>query len=150
LWPIQRDEHGNEEGTMKKGTWICVWVVGLTAVVAAADTYTIPPEKVDNRKVYYGVTSGFQKAAEVDYQSVLKATPEYTQLQKKKVETGSAKYWILISQASDHAVRTISEVGQEQKYDLVVARGYLQSFEPPIPAEDITALVLRRLQNKKK
>jgi hypothetical protein len=95
--------------------------------------------------VYWGVATGFEKPGEVQYDEIIKATPEYKELKKKKIERGTGKYWILMSQASDRAVKAISQVGQETEYDLIAAQGYLGSLKPPIPADDITQLVLETM-----
>ena len=126
--------------------------LGLTMLLAVgtalAETYTIPTEKQDDQKVYWGTVNSFEKPAKVDYEAVVKATPEYNEIKKKKIESGTAKYWIQLSMASDHAVRLISEVGKESEYDLIAASGYLGSLEPPIPAEDITGLILAKVEGK--
>jgi hypothetical protein len=115
---------------------------------AATTTYSIPADKIDAQKLYFGNAASFTKPGNVDYEAIIKATPEYDEVKKKKVEVGTGKYWILLSQASDRAVRAISEVGQETGYDLIAAQGYLGSLVPPIPADDITPLVLAKLTGK--
>ncbi|MCX5770702.1 MAG: hypothetical protein NTZ09_10580 [Candidatus Hydrogenedentes bacterium] len=132
---------------------LTIWSVFLLGAAAteppkATTTYSIPVDKIDLQKLYYGNAGGFTKPGNVDYEAIIKATPEYDEVKKKKVEVGTGKYWILLSQASDRAVRAISEVGQETGYDLVAAQGYLGSLEPPIPADDITQLVLAKLTGK--
>ncbi|MCX5759286.1 MAG: hypothetical protein NTU83_12410 [Candidatus Hydrogenedentes bacterium] len=112
-----------------------------------ASTYSIPPEKIDIQKVYLGAATGFEKAAKVDYESVIKATPEYEEVKRKHIEPGTGKYWILLSQASNRAVRAISEVGQHTGYDFMAAQAYLGGLEPGIPSEDITPLVLDRVRD---
>lgn len=132
-------------------TILGVLFLGAAAGVAPetpATTYTIPADKVDPQKVYFGSASSFCKPGNIDYEAVIKATPEYDEVKKKKVEVGTGKYWILLSQASDRAVRAIAEVGQETGYDLIAAQGYLGTLEPPIPADDITQLVLAKLGKK--
>jgi hypothetical protein len=118
-------------------------VVG--AWTAAASTYSIPSNKVDTQKIYWGTASGFDTAAEIDFGEIVKATPEYKEIKKKRIEQGTGKYWILFSQASDRAVRAVSEIGQEKTYDLVAAAGYLGSLEPAIPAVDITKQVIKHM-----
>ena len=110
-----------------------------------ASTYSIPPEKIDIQKVYLGVASGFEKAAKVDYESVIKATPEYEEVKRKHIEPGTGKYWILLSQASDRVVKAISDVGQEAGYDLITAQAYLGSLNPAIPSENITQLIIDKV-----
>lgn len=111
-----------------------------------AGTYAIPPDKMDGQKIYWGNAADFNKPGEVNYEAVIKATPEYAELVKKKIERGTAKFYYLMSQASDHAVRAIVEVGQQSDYDLLVAKGYLATLETPIQADDLTAMVLERLK----
>ncbi len=130
------------------------WVAATLAVMilvspVQAGTYRIPPEKLDGQKVYWGNAADFSKPGEVNYEAVIKATPEYAELIKKKIERGTAKFYYLISQASDHAVRVIVEVGQQSDYDLVVAKGYLASLETPIEADDLTDAVLAHLKSQK-
>jgi len=120
----------------------------LTSTVAFASGFAIPAEQVDAKKVYWGATTGFDKAGEVDYEAVLKATPEAKQLKKEKVQRGTGKYWILMSQASDRATRAIAEVGQSTDFDFIAINGYLATLTPAIPAEDVTKLVLDRLEGK--
>ena len=122
--------------------------VALVVSTAWAEPYSIPAEKRDAQKIFWGSANSFENPAEVDYQKVVKATPEYKSIRKKKVESGTAKYWILISKASDHAIRLINEVGIESGHDLVAAQGYLGGLEPPIAAEDITALALKKLDDE--
>ncbi|MFA6241449.1 MAG: hypothetical protein WC655_10990 [Candidatus Hydrogenedentales bacterium] len=121
-------------------------IIGLAALivtsVALAEMQSIPADQLDPQKIYWGTASGFEKPSEVQYDELIKETPEYKELKKKKIERGTGKYWILMSQASDRVVKAISQVGQETEYDLIAAQGYLGGLKPPIAAEDITPLVL--------
>ncbi|HPO13301.1 MAG TPA: hypothetical protein PLI09_07635 [Candidatus Hydrogenedentes bacterium] len=121
-----------------------IWMLLVSTVVA--ETYTIPVEKVDAKKVYWGSASSFQKPAKVDYERVVKATPEYVSIKKNKIEQNSAKYWILVSKASNHAVRLIAEAAKDGSYDFIAASSYLGNLQPPIPADDITDLVLKKME----
>ena len=109
--------------------------------------YKIPPDKIELQKVFFGTPAGFDKAGKVDYDTVIKATPEYEEVKKKKIEPGTGKYWILLSQASERAKRSISEVGKEAGFGLVAAVVYLSKFEPDIPSEDITEIVIVRMKD---
>ncbi len=126
------------------------FLIGVTGICDAAPTYSIPAEKVDVQKVYFGQANGFEKAGKVDYDSVVKATPEYAEVKRKRIEPGTGKYWILLSQASERAVRAISEVGHETGYDFIAAQAYLGNLEPSIPSEDITPLVVDRVKDNGK
>jgi len=114
--------------------------------MAPAVALSIPADQVDVQKIFYGSPEDFDAPARVNYQRIVKATPEYSSIKKKKIVSGSAKYWILISKASDRAQRLIREVGEESSYDLIVADGYLDTVEPAIEAEDVTEMVLEKLQ----
>lgn len=126
-------------------TAICGTLLVLLAGNAAG-AYSIPAEQVDEQQIYYGNAANFEKPATVDYTAIVKATPEYEEIKKKRIESGSAKYWILMSSASGHAVKLISEVGQESDHDLIVSIGYLGKITPPVPAEDVTKKVLEKLE----
>jgi hypothetical protein len=131
---------------VKKLSLLLGFMVVLAVSTAMAGTYSIPAEKLDSQKVYWGNASKFDKPAKVNYEAVVKATPEYAEIKKKKIESGTAKYWIQLSMASDHAVKLISQVGKESDYDLIAATGYLGSLEPPIPADDITDIILKKFE----
>ena len=109
-------------------------LVAMSATVAFAQLVSIPADQVDSKKVFWGSTAGFEKAGEVDYDSVLKTTPECKQMKKDRIERGTGKYWILLNQATDRATRAITEVGQDTEYDLIAQRGYLASLTPAVAA----------------
>lgn len=136
---------------MRYTLWITlgVFLISGLAIAAQAATYSIPADKLDAQKVYFGKAEGFERPAGVDYETIIKATPEYEEVKKKKIEPGTGRYWILLSQASDRVVRSISEVAQEMDYDFIASQGYLGSLDPAIPSEDITQLVLDKLASKK-
>ena len=118
--------------------------VALT-IGSVAESSSIPPESVDDQKIFWGIASKFEKPGSVDYVALVTATEEYQQA--RKVESGTARYWILVNRANESAVRAISTVGSESDYDLIVIKGYLESLEPPIETEDITELALAKLQH---
>lgn len=123
-----------------------VALLAMAATAAFAQLYSIPVDQMDSKKVFWGAATGFEKAGEVDYEAILKATPEVKQVKREKIERGTGKYWILMSQASDRSTRAIVEVGQNTEYDLIAVRGYLASLTPAIPADDLTKLVLNQLE----
>jgi len=124
---------------------IAVMLIAGSAMGATA-AFTIPADKVDAQKVYFGAPAGFNKAAEVNYEDVVRATPEFKEL--KSVERGTGKYWILLSQASDHATRVIAQLGEEMDFDLITAKDYLGKVNPAIPAVDITEKVIDKMVDK--
>jgi hypothetical protein len=119
------------------------------ACAAVAESYAIPADKLDDQKVFWGNPAKFEKPASVDYKAVVMATEEYKSIKQNKIEAGSAKYWILISQASEKAVKAIAAVGKESQYDLIVAKGYLESVGLTVQPTDATNAVLERIQKGK-
>jgi len=119
------------------------------ACAAMAESYTIPADKVNDQKIFWGNPAKFEKPASVDYKAVVMATDEYKSIKQNKIEAGSAKYWILISQASEKAVKAVAAVGKEGPYDLIAAKGYLESVGLTVQPTDVTNAVLERLQKGK-
>ena len=115
----------------------------LPAVYVAGDS--IPKDQIDASQIYYGSPSSFDNAAEVDIETVIAATPEYKEIVKKKIDPGTGKYWILQGEASNRALRAISNVAAETDYDLIAEQGYLENLDPPIGCQDITELVVSKL-----
>ena len=114
-----------------------------------ADSYTIPKDQIDKQKIFYGPSEVFSKPAEVDYCEVVKATPEYAEIKKNKIERGTGKYWILVEQASERAIRAIRTYGKETEYDLIAASGYLGGLKPPIPAKNVTKDIIELMLDDK-
>ncbi|MDZ4861703.1 MAG: hypothetical protein SGI88_22240 [Candidatus Hydrogenedentes bacterium] len=125
-------------------------MVVMTTTAALAQMYAIPVDQVDSKKVFWGAVTGFEKAGEVDYDAILRSTPELRELKRDKIERGTGKYWILMSQASDRSTRAIADIGQGTDYDLIALQGYLATLTPAIPADDLTKVVLERLEGTQK
>ena len=123
---------------------VLAFVIVVPAIAVAAQS--IPDAQVDTSRVYYGSTSGFENPAEVDTQAALEATPEYQEIVKKKLDSGTGKYWILISDGTDRVHRAISEVGKVKDYDLIAEKGYLGKIDPPVACADITERVLEAIE----
>ena len=119
------------------------------ACAAMAESYSVPADKVNEQKVFWGNPAKFEKPAAVDYKAIVMATDEYKSIKQNKIDTGSAKYWILISQASEKAVKAVAAVGKESQYDLIAAKGYLESVGLTVQPTDVTNAVLERLQKGK-
>ncbi|MCP4643948.1 MAG: hypothetical protein GY851_26125 [bacterium] len=118
-------------------------VAVLIGFAAAAEQMSIPKTQIDEKKIFWGSSADFSNPAEVNYEKVVQATPEYKALKKKKLQRGTGKYWILMTQASERSVKAIRSTGEKQGYDLVCSAGYLGSLDPAVPADDITKDVLK-------
>jgi len=114
-----------------------------SAPACMAESMSVPPESIDEQKIFWGTASKFEKPGSVDYFALVSATEDYKTAQK--AERNSARYWIHINRANELAVKAIGDVGSETAYDLIVMKGYLESLNPPISAEDITQLALAKL-----
>ena len=127
------------------------WAAGLLALAVFAvpvygDEQSIPKDQIDQKKVYWGNCNSFTKAGKVDYKEIIKATPEFKTIKKDKIERGSGKYWILMSQASDRVVKALAYVGEESEYDLICASGYLKSLDPPVACDDLTQKIIKAME----
>lgn len=129
---------------LRRGAGILLVLMVASVSAAVAEFKSIPADAIDDQKIYWGTATRFQKAGSVDYAAVVSATEEFQKA--RRMESGTARYWILINKANEIAIRAISAVGSETDYDLIVAKGYLESLEPPIETEDITALVLAKVR----
>lgn len=118
-------------------------IVALPLALVHADS--IPEDQVDSSQIYVGSASSFASAAEVDAEKALQATPEYQEIKRKKIDSGTGKYWILVSQANDRVYRAISDVASESGYDLVAEKGYLGSLDPAVSSTDITKEVIEKI-----
>ena len=123
-----------------------VLVLGLVAITVHADPAAIPKDQLDKKKIYWGNGDSFSKAGKVDYEKLIKATPEFKTMKDDKVERGSGKYWILMSQASDRVVKAVAHVGEKSDYDLICAKGYLGSLDPPVECDDLTDKVIEAME----
>lgn len=129
--------------------WLALVSVALPAM-ALAETFAIPAEQLDRKQVYFGAPSSFENPAEVDYERLVRATPEYREIESDRIQRGTGRYWILLSRASDRVGRVVTSVGASEDYDLIAAAGYLGGLEPAIPAKDITDTVLEALDSSAK
>lgn len=124
-----------------------VAAVCLLVAVTLAFGDSIPKDKIDESKIYHGSASSFEKAAEVDMDKVLAATPEYKEITKEKVKRGTGKYWLLQGDASNRAIKAIKEVADDTDFDLIAEKGYLGKLKPPVESKDITKLVVAKLKD---
>lgn len=107
--------------------------------------FSIPDDELDRRHIYMGTPEDFSSPAEVDYQAVVHSTSEYEEIVAEKLERGTGKYWILLSQASDKALIAISKAAASGDYDLIAEKGYLGSLSSPVDCPDITDIVIDQL-----
>lgn len=123
---------------------ILLFTVIIPLVAAAAQS--IPDAQLDSSRIFYGTPTAFDKPAEVDIDAAIQSTPEYQEIVKKKIDSGTGKYWILISEATDRVHRAISDVGKVKEFDLIAHKGYLGTLEPPVACADITGQVLEAIE----
>jgi len=121
----------------------------LTAAILitplASASQSIPEAQIDDQQIFWGSPVDFDTPGEVDLDAVLEATPEYKEIRRENVQRDTARYWILLGNATNRAIRAVATVAEESGYDLVAKKGYLTSLDPPIASDDITKLVLQKL-----
>ena len=125
----------------------CVFVAFLASFAWAGNL--IPSEEIDTNEIFSGNPSSFEKPAEVDVDAVIKATPEFEEIKKKKLDRGKGKYWILHSQATNRAHKAISTYANDSDtdYDLITNIDYLGNLETPIEADDITKDIIKLVKD---
>ncbi|MFO7775705.1 MAG: hypothetical protein R6W89_07910 [Candidatus Hydrogenedentota bacterium] len=116
--------------------------------VGAYAEYAIPDDQIDNQKIYLGNPADFEKAGEVDFMEVVKATPEYEEIQRKNIDQGTGEYWIKMNTASGRAEQAVVSVSTEEGYDLLTKQGYLAEVDEEIPVEDITEQVVSYIEEE--
>jgi len=124
-----------------------VALIAILGVTPVSFGLSIPPDQVNEQRVFWGDTDNFENPAEVDYRAAVKATPEYKEMKEEKVEKGTAKYWILLNSASERALRVIAEIAENSEYDLVVDTGFLGGLSPPLEGGNITEGVLDSIED---
>lgn len=120
-------------------------VAAVLSTASAWAAFSIPEDELDGRHIYMGNPSNFSAPAEVDYAAVVYETSEYGEIVAEKLERGTGKYWILLSQASDKALNAISTAAASGDYDLIAEKGYLGSLANPVECPDITQAVIEQL-----
>jgi len=126
------------------------FLMSLVIVLSAVVTYKIPKAEIKPQRIYFGDAESFSNPGEIDYQQVIRATPEYQEIIRKKIERGTGKYWILLSKASDRITHAIPALAKDKKMDMITAAGYLQSLEKSIPVKDITIALIEKVKEKKR
>ena len=119
----------------------CILALPIVLVQAEA----IEKDQIDASQIYFGSPLSFENPAEVDVEAVIAATPEYQEIQKRKLDQGTGKYWILRGQASNRALRAISDAAEDSDYDLIAEMGYLGGLDPQVACDDITELAVSKL-----
>ena len=122
-----------------------ICVTGILCSITAWAQHSISEDELDPNQIFYGDSSNFSTPAEVDMDEVIKATPEYKEIIKKKINRGTGRYWILQSNATARAHKAITEFAKTSEYDLIANTGYLSSLETPIEADDVTKAVIKNL-----
>lgn len=123
-------------------------LITLTIIISSISYYQIPSDKINNSKIFYGEpTQKFKNGAEIKFEDALKETKEFQSIKKDKIERGSGKYWILLSQASEKTHKSIESMAKLNNYDLVTASNYLSDMR--IPCTDITDKVIENIKGDK-
>ncbi len=121
-------------------------VVFLLAFFAStAVAASIPTEQVDESQIHYGAVDSFETPAGVDFASLIRATPEYELVKKKKIKRGVGEYYVLMAKAGDRAKRAIAAFADESDFDLIASADYLENLDPPIEAANITDSVIEKM-----
>ena len=116
-------------------------------------TITIPEPKgekvVDQTQIYHGninpEETKYENAACINFGQLIRATPEYLQIQKEKIEKGTGKYWILISKANGRVTKSVSEYGKTNNTDFIVTVEYAKTLKANPKIADVTEEVIESM-----
>jgi hypothetical protein len=114
--------------------------------LGAAWAKSIDDEQLDPKQIFFGDPKAFDSPAAVNIQIIIEKTPEYQEIKKDKIKRGTAKYWILLSKATDRAIEAIADVAKDEEYDLIAARDYLKELKPIVAAKDVTKTVVEKIE----
>jgi hypothetical protein len=114
--------------------------------LGAAWAKSIDDEQLDPKQIFFGDPKAFDSPAAVDIQTIIETTSEYKEIKKEKIKRGTAKYWILLSKATDRAIEAIADVAEDEGYDLIAARDYLKDLEPIVAAKNVTKTVVEKIE----
>jgi hypothetical protein len=126
-------------------SFTCALLAFTTSLAWAA--FVIPSDEIDSNEIFSGNPSSFDKPAEVDVEAVIKATPEFKEIKRKKLDRGKGRFWILHSQATNRAHKAISTYANDTDYDLIANQGYLGELKTPIEADDITKDIIKLVKD---
>ena len=120
---------------------VFLFVLFASAAVAAS----IPADQVDESQIHFGAVDAFETPGGVDFGDLIKATPEYAEVKKKKIKRGVGEYYVLMAKAGDRAKRAISSFADDSDFDLIASADYLANLDPPIEAADVTDSIIEKM-----
>ena len=82
-----------------------------------------------SNNIFYGTDATVKEFRVVDYNTLIKSTPEYKEIYNGKIESGTGKYWILMSQATDRIIKAINDYAKGNSIDCIAKRSSVNSFE---------------------
>ncbi len=133
---------------MRKITYILAGAA-LAVFMSAGAHAEDEVNEIDPQKVFYGDPGSFEKAAEVDLREAVRATPEYAEIERRNLDTGTGSYWLQIERASNRSLKVVIDIGQESEFDLIVEKGHLAEVDEDIPVEDITEKVVSYIEERR-
>jgi len=96
---------------------------------------------IPEQDIYWGENSGtIINPRCVDFKLIVQSTEEYQKIIADKLDRSGAKYWILISRASDVAVRKIRDYAEEKKLEFICSKSTLLSLLNKLPEFENTRL----------
>jgi len=121
---------------------ICVIIFIINLLLLEIIFYSIPFDKIDEQKIYFGIPNKFSKVSVIDYEKAFKSLSEYEELDT--VEKGTAKYWIKVNRITEILINTINNIAITKSYDLIVEKNYWEQIVnmKDIPYIDITNEVI--------
>lgn len=99
----------------------------------------------DPRKIYYGDPEGV-KPATVRADACFAAIPEWQEIQRRKLGSNDADYWILVTAANERFHAAVERVAKAAAYDLVAEQGAIDVPEGQAAPPDATQAVVAEIK----
>lgn len=96
------------------------------------------PKPFKDKKLY-------KKIGLVDCGTILNATPEYKEIERRDLDEESAEYHILVKRASDRFKKAVRRTVSSDGYDLIAESGAITVEGRKLP--DITKTVIKQLSS---
>ncbi|MEK7469572.1 MAG: hypothetical protein AAB074_19540 [Planctomycetota bacterium] len=100
---------------------------------------------VDATKIYYGDAEGANPAT-VRAAECFAAIPEWLEIQRRKLTTDDADYWILVSAANARFRKAVEAAAKAGGNGVVAEQGSIRMPEGQAPPADLTKAVVEKIK----
>lgn len=118
----------------------------LAVLIAASAAVRADGIRVDAAKIYYGTKEG-EKPATVRAADCFAVIPEWQEIQRRKLTSSDADYWVLLSAANSKFRKAVEAVARSKGNDMVAEQGSISVKDGDAAPPDVTTDVVDTLKN---